>query len=229
MRMLVGVSLVLSLLVASPSAKRPADLADHLRKSLVRIHMTGPRVQWGSCTAFAINKDRGWGITAEHCIVTERGFEYRVVDDSFRPLAVVARSSRTVPPNAYDDLALLEGDIFREVPALIALTIPSVLGEEVFAYGYAGGEDVPFFFQSYIARVRPNWFSMEIAGSVLMGMSGAPVANKDGLVIGVVTRGTHANTYITGSWHFQELYTAILLEEELKEEAKKLLQEEAKE
>ena len=53
-----------------------------------------------------------------------------------------------------------------------------------------------------------------MSGSVLGGMSGAPVVNADAQVIGVVTKGTASNTYIIGSWHFQELYKAALKQHE---------------
>jgi len=45
-------------------------------------------------------------------------------------------------------------------------------------------------------------------------MSGAPVVNDKAQVIGLVTKGTASNTYIIGSWHFQELYKAAVKQHE---------------
>ena len=147
-------------------------------------------------------------------MVSVNGFEFRVVDDRTRPLEIIARSSTIFPPRPEDDLALLEGDIFRELPALTALTIVPDVGTVVATYGFARGERNPFFYVSNVARTRPRWFSLEMAGSVLSGMSGAPVVNGNAQVIGVVTKGTASNTYIIGSWHFQELYKVALKQHE---------------
>lgn len=218
MRIVVSALLALGLLIAPVGAKTPVQLSTHLQKSIIRIHMTGPIVDWGTCTAFSINKKRGWGITAEHCVISKQGFEYRVVDDALRPLTVVARSSAIVPPRPADDLALITGDIFFETDELIALTIVPTVGSEVATSGFALGEANPFFFYTRIARTAPKWFSMEIAGGVLQGMSGAPIVNKDGLVAGVLTKGTYGHTFVIGSWHFQELYRHALLVEESKKD-----------
>lgn len=213
MRLLIAASLALVLIITPLSAKNLRNLAKDMRESIVRIHMTGPILQWGTCSAFTINQERGWGLTAEHCVVTKEGFEYRVVDDNSRSVDIIARSSLIFPPRPEDDLALLEGDIFREFPDLTAMTVIPEVGTTIAAYGFARGERRPFFFASTVARTRPRWFSLEMSGSVLQGMSGAPVVDPDGLVVGVVTKGTPSNTYVIGAWHFQELYKHALQHE----------------
>ena len=215
MRWLLAASLALAMCMApQTTAKDLSGLAEQMRESITRIRMTGPVVRWGTCSAFSINQERGWGLTAEHCVVTVNGFEFRVVDDQSRPLEIIARSSTISPPRPEDDLALLEGDIFRELPALTALTIVPEVGTVVATYGFARGERNPFFYVSNVARTRPRWFSLEMAGSLLGGMSGAPVVNDKAQVIGVVTKGTASNTYIIGSWHFQELYKVAIKQHE---------------
>ena len=215
MRWLLAVSLVLAMCMTPQTiAKDLSGLAEQMRESITRIRMTGPVVRWGTCAAFSINQERGWGVTAEHCVVSVNGFECRVVDDQTRPLEILARSSTIFPPRPEDDLALLAGDIFRELPALTALTIVPEVGTVVATYGFARGERNPFFYVGNVARTRPRWFSLEMAGSLLGGMSGAPVVNDKAQVIGLVTKGTASNTYIIGSWHFQELYKAAVKQHE---------------
>ena len=215
MRWLLAVSLVLAMCMTPQTiAKDLSGLAEQMRESITRIRMTGPVVRWGTCSAFSINQERGWGLTAEHCVVSVNGFEFRVVDDQTRPLEILARSSTIFPPRPEDDLALLAGDSFRELPALTALTIVPEVGTVVATYGFARGERNPFFYVGNVARTRPRWFSLEMAGSLLGGMSGAPVVNDKAQVIGLVTKGTASNTYIIGSWHFQELYKAAVKQHE---------------
>ena len=215
MRWLLAVSLVLAMCMTPQTiAKDLSGLAEQMRESITRIRMTGPVVRWGTCSAFSINQERGWGLTAEHCVVSVNGFEFRVVDDQTRPLEILARSSTIFPPRPEDDLALLAGDIFRELPALTALPIVPEVGTVVATYGFARGERNPFFYVGNVARTRPRWFSLEMAGSLLGGMSGAPVVNDKAQVIGLVTKGTASNTYIIGSWHFQELYKAAVKQHE---------------
>lgn len=212
MRLLIA-SLVLAMFFTLlGTAKDLSGLAEDMRKSITLLRMTGPALRWGTCSAFAINKDRGWGLTAEHCVVTADGFEYRVVDEQSRPVEVIARSSAIFPPQPEDDLALVRGDIFRELPELTALTIVPDVGDIVAAYGFALGQRIPYFYTSNVARTRPTWFSFEISGPVMHGMSGSPTVNEKGLVVGVIVKGTPSNTYVIGSWHFQELYKHALKE-----------------
>ena len=218
MRMLVSAVLALGLLIAPLAAKSPSELATFLSKHIIRIHMTGPILDWGTCTAFGVNKKRGWGITAEHCVVSDQGFDYRVVDDALLPITVLARSSTIGPPQPKDDLALITGEIFFDLDSMVALTIVPTVGSEVATSGFAFGELRPFFLYTRIARAIPEWFTMEMAGGALQGMSGAPVVNKDGLVAGVLTKSSYGHTVVIGSWHFQELFQHALQIEESKKD-----------
>ena len=212
MRLLIA-SLVLAMFFTLlGTAKDLSNLAEDMRQSITRLRMTGPALRWGTCSAFAINKDRGWGLTAEPCVVTVDGFEYRVIDEPSRPISVVARSSAIFPPQPDDDLALVQGDIFRELPALTAMLVIPDVGDIVAAYGFALGRRTPYFYTSNVARTRPRLFSFEISGPVMHGMSGSPMVNEKGLVVGVIVKGTPSNTYVIGSWHFQELYKHALKE-----------------
>lgn len=195
-RTIVTICLALLLL----GAKSPAHLAEHLAKSITRIHMSGPTHNWGTCTAFVIDQERGWGITAGHCVTSPNGFRFTVLDEQKRPLHVIATSSIN------SDLALLKGEIFTSLPQLIALTIPPAAGIEVGAAGFAYGHTPAFFILSRIARSTIVHFEMQLSDSVLTGMSGAPVATRDGLIVGVITQGGTGYTHVMGSWHFQELY-----------------------
>ena len=195
-------------------ADDPADLAETLADRVVRIHMAGPRLprQWGTCTAFSVNQERGWGVTAEHCVSQpETGFAYDLVDDKRRPLTVLAHSY----PLGYrtDDLALLKGEVFTEIKALTALTIVPAAGVTVYAMGFSMGVQPAFFTDAMVARSTERLFFIHLDEAMLPGMSGSPVVNADGLVVGVVSRGNYGYTAVTGSWHFQELYTKALADE----------------
>jgi len=182
-------------------AKSPVQLAEHLAKSVTQIYMSGPNQKWGSCTAFTVNKNKGWGITAQHCVIQEStGFHFTVVDFRSRPLSLLAVAAPA------DDLALLQGEVFSSMPTLVALTIPPITGIEVGALGFAGGYGPPFFYFSTVARTHPTGYKFQLVGASEPGMSGSPVANRNGLVVGVMTKSTSGSTEVIGSWHFQELY-----------------------
>ena len=200
-------------------AKSPVDLASFLEDKVTMIHGAGPNGKKGSCTAFAIRNDKQWGITAEHCARNSTfGFDYTMTDHKQRPLIVLARANRQ------DDLVLLQGAVFGELPELRALTVNPQVGQQVGTRGYADGYAPSFFNWATVARVHPakHGFRFQTDKGVRRGMSGAPMINADGLVIGVVIRGEAEYTEMTGSWHFQELFNAAAAAEEAaKEEAAK--------
>ena len=76
----------------------------------------------------------------------------------------------------------------------------------------AGGYGPPFFFFTRVARVHPTGYVFHITGPSEPGMSGSPVANRNGLVVGVLTQTAEGSSAVTGSWHFQELYQSALQE-----------------
>ncbi len=179
-------------------------IIDDIQQNLVRIHASGPNNRWKTCTAFVIEK--GWGVTAEHCVTTDEGFDLKILDDQRRKITVFARSI-TSGFNG-DDIAILTGEIFKETPGLtLSDNIPD-LGEDVYAMGFADGTPFPFLVKSSIARKwDPFYFSLQ--DGVLPGMSGGPVVDTNGNVVGVISRGNYGATQSSGSEHIQELFGRI--------------------
>ncbi len=209
MRNIGCVLLALWILIIPVSAKSPTDLAKLLHERVTRIHMAGPWMNaWGTCTAFGIDKKKGWGITSEHCVVSEAGFPYPyVVDDQNRVITTLVTST----PLGFldDDLALLEGEIFTELDDLDINPSPPFPGEEVYSSGFPFGQRPPFFMVNSIARTSTTNFKMQFQNGVDQGVSGSPVVDRNGRVVGVIAAGTNNVTEVIGSWHFQELLEAV--------------------
>jgi hypothetical protein len=208
--------LLVGFLAVPLSAKNPVALAEDLAKSITRIHAAGPYRNWNSCTAFSVNEERSWGMTAEHCVITAGGFVMDIVDDQYRELTLVANSTALGFGN--DDLALIGGEIFKELNQLTSMTIVPPAGGTISALGYALGQTPPTFYHGIVARSSNEVFMMFLQGAALSGMSGAPVVNSDMQVIGLITETSVADIKVTGTKHFKELQEAALWHEENDEE-----------
>ena len=206
--LIIGLTLLLG--TVSLQAKSLPDLAQFLQERVIRIHMTGPRGYhtppdgWHSCSAFGIDAARGWGITAQHCVQNAEGVHYAfVVDDFHRPLRVVATAEQVGFID--DDLALLHGDIFTELDPLQQMTLIPPAGTQVVAGGYAEGNHKIWFGAFVLSRIDEIDTTFRLQGGVIGGMSGGPVLNQDGQVIGVLVEGDGLQTKAIAAWHFQEL------------------------
>jgi V8-like Glu-specific endopeptidase len=150
----------------------------------------------GSCTAFIINDEVA--ITAKHClkepvsanklpsfddILKSKADQnhFAVYNSKGENTFVVAQFSSDY---AHADVAFLRGDFraFNKAP-LHFTTFDTKKEETIWACGYAGGFDPPVCTNGTFKGTM--MFMGATDAYVAKGMSGGPVLNKDGKVIGV--------------------------------------------
>jgi S1-C subfamily serine protease len=144
----------------------------------------------GGCTAFVINQDKHYLLTAAHCYPSEHG----VLWVDFVPTRIVALDKQ-------GDLMIVEAkDLDPALPALkLAAKNPSI-GTEVMSIGYGYALERPFFRQ---AHVQDDKMALPgVTGGPFIstdspfvgGQSGGPVVNAAGEVVAIVQRGDGGTT-----------------------------------
>jgi S1-C subfamily serine protease len=147
-------------------------LADRLDQSVMQIS------DW--CSAFAIDNERDYVLTAKHC----------ASDDPQKPTIVDLIPSRVVAEDVQRDLLVLH------VPGLDRKALPlakddPAIGAEVASYGYGMGLVKPMFRIAHVANTRVTLPSLDgewviFDGAFVGGQSGAPVVNAAGEVVALV-------------------------------------------
>ncbi len=150
-------------------------------------------------TAFVIKG--GLLVTARHCF-KDPGLKMSGViydDDSVFDVTGagcdVLLEFEKLKDNALLDSAIYESsDEFRHIPGLASdCTYNAQIGEVITAYGYADGLRQLRRIEARIADVLENEIVVDRA--FIKGMSGGPVMNVRGDVIGVITKGSGDGTY----------------------------------
>lgn len=138
----------------------------------------------GGCTAFVINQEKHYLLTAAHCFAGEHG----VVWTAFVPTRVVALDSKK-------DLMVLEAkDLDPSLPALKMAAKNPERGAEVMSVGYGYALERPFFRQ---AHVQDDQLVLDGSGGPFIstdspfvpGQSGGPVVNIAGEIVAIVQLG----------------------------------------
>ena len=163
----VGVVAWVSVAVASDWRMQYREVTQSVVPLVCEIH------QAIGCTAFSIDSANGFYATAAHCLTIESG-EAMWLDGA--PLRVVFKDERL-------DYAVLRSDVRR--PALKRASVQP--GQEVAAFGF--GQGYPMFrvftvSTPELADKDGRWFGMDKA--VVGGMSGGPIIDRSGRVVGVV-------------------------------------------
>ena len=157
----------------------------------------------GPGTAFIL---KGYGLlTAKHCIKriigNEPAYEDYCLD--FRNLEMGVykefnsfNSFEVKPPGDFAVLRDETGELsaFSVLPGLPpAKNCSFQRGQKVFGYGYANGESRCVCKGAFISFVNGNEITVDEA--FVSGMSGGPVLNTQGEVIGLITKGSGDGTY----------------------------------
>lgn len=134
------------------------------------------------CTAFAVNSDKRYWMTAHHCAIGEDGKPYgSTLGDS-------GEATKLVAGFADIDVAVLSSDLAGD-PYVLAPAGPNVKDEvNVTGFGYGIEPAVPFWGKfsgdRYIKDAGRNYALYDMA--VWPGHSGSPVVNARGQVVGVM-------------------------------------------
>jgi hypothetical protein len=177
--------------------KHPASVQERVSDSLYRITgkaevetFLGPMVMNYSCTGFQIAPNRI--MTAAHCVGKD--------------MTADGQSVQVVTANPYFDLALLKGKDhpmnFR--PSLSFRDRGVDRFEHLLAFGYGFGwnklsilDEKVFLTGYHVAEDGAIGFIVQ--GGYIGGMSGGPVTDDSGLVVGVVQRGNTQIGYSVGT------------------------------
>lgn len=141
----------------------------------------------GSCTAFVIDQNRGYVLTAAHCYMEGKGEEGGMQVDNI-PAKVVAKDQKK-------DLMVLKVEGINRPALKLAAHNPKV-GEEVASYGYGLGLEHPLFRVTHVSSTDTTIDGsglpeglIAVDSQFVAGQSGGPVVNTNGEVVMVVEAG----------------------------------------
>ncbi len=181
------VALLLSLSLLTPSfAADWSSVVKQVEKSVVWANVGDE----GGCTAFVINQEKHYLLTAAHCSPGEHGVLW--VDSV--PAKVIFYDKKR-------DLMVVQAEnIDPARPALkLAAKNPSI-GEDVMSIGFGYALERPFFRQAHIQddkMILPGVDGgpfVSTDSAFVGGQSGGPVVNMAGEVVLIVQRGDGATT-----------------------------------
>jgi S1-C subfamily serine protease len=166
-------ALALSLLVVAPDW---TQVAERLEESVLQISAT--------CSAFVIDDDRDYVLTAKHC----------TPDDPTKPTIVDLVPSKVVADDVQYDFTVLHVPGLDKRALTLAADEPKA-GTEVISLGFGMGLKKWMLRHAWIANrdltipdLDGEWLMID--GAFVGGQSGAPVVNASGEVVAVVQMST---------------------------------------
>lgn len=181
--LVVALLLLVTLAAAGFGYDRPLTaeaLHERLKQSTASlISHDGALTQ--SCTAFSINEDRRYWMTAFHCLAPEMLLDGQI--------------AWIVYKNETHDLAVLMAP-GRSAPALALADTAPAIGQTIAALGYGHGFPIPQFRVGTVAALDLPGKEIDVITekttvtvfdvAFIEGMSGGAVVNTDGDVVSVV-------------------------------------------
>lgn len=178
--------LLLTMFPLRPSANDWSAVVKQVEKSVVWANVGDE----GGCTAFLINQEKHYLLTAAHCAPNEHGVLW--VDSV--PAKVIFYDKKR-------DLMVVQAeDIDPTRPALKLAAKNPAIGQDVMSIGFGFALERPFFRQAHIQDDK-----MAVPGvdggpfvstdsAFVPGQSGGPVVNMAGEVVLIVQRGDGGTT-----------------------------------
>lgn len=160
------------------------------------VKQVAPSVAWanidseGGCTAFVINVEKHYLMTAGHCFPGDKGILW--IDNV--PATVVMFDQK------HDIMVVAAKDLDPAKPALKLAAKNPVIGQEVMSVGYGFALERPFFRQAHvqddamaISGIEGGPF-ISTDSPFVGGQSGGPVVNAAGEIVAIVQRGDNGTT-----------------------------------
>ena len=188
-RLLLGVVLCLLLVPASGDARNWERVVLTVEQSIVRFDMQFAE-EFASCTGWSIDAVRGHFMTALHCYQPEPDLvadHIRIGDEPARLLWI----SETL------DVAIFSANLHR--PTLPVRHSRIGIGKDIGVLGFGYGFPYPLFVSGNVAASgidlpgapkAQHWFFANFP--YIQGMSGAPVFNSNGEVVGIAQSSNYA-------------------------------------
>lgn len=183
-RLLITIMLLTSTLIGCANS----DSIDQVARSIVKIAYQVPE---GAhiCTGFVVSASRGWALTATHCVPENPNQDFFVDGDK----------SSVVKKDA--ELAIVTVTKMERPPLEVRKGAP-LFGGLALSFGF--GENQFCVMTRHISRVTEHGY-LGLDGPLLQGMSGGPVLDEAGKVIGV-NQGVIFDFvgWVTGQDHIRE-------------------------
>lgn len=185
MKRILATVVALSLFVAAPLVAFDGwnPIAVKVAKSIA--YLTGPE---GSCTAWSINREKDYALTAAHCDQKTGSGESAVLVDNL-PTKVLAKDTKK-------DLLVLEVKGLDKAALRLAKDNPKI-GDEVASYGFGFALERPFFRITHVSDDQLYIPFEGIGGPFILtddnfipGQSGGPVVDTNGDVVMIVQMGS---------------------------------------
>lgn len=201
---LIATGLLASTLTAAIAAPQfislePAAINEAAKGSTVRVNGQSP----GSGVIYKKEGDRYYVLTAKHVIATPDEYEIITDDEQVHPLDFAK-----VIPVSETDLAIAEFTSEKDYP-LVALGDSDKMteGDAVFISGWPhAGSAIPYLYQFISGSISglpprplPGGYGLIYTSTARQGMSGGPVFDDDGAVVGIHGRAEGKEIYLPDS------------------------------
>jgi S1-C subfamily serine protease len=188
LRTALATAVLLVLALSPASATDWSAVVTQVEKSVVWLQVGDD----GGCTAFVINQEKHYLLTASHCKPSEHGVLWA---DNVQATVVLLDSKR--------DLMVLEAkNLDPSRPALKLAEKNPVIGQEIMSIGFGYALERPFFRQAHVQDDKMALPGVDGGPFVstdtafVGGQSGGPVVNISGEVVLIVQRGDGGTTGI---------------------------------
>lgn len=174
----------------APTQAAPVrELTDTIEDSIVRLTVMTPHDGTYICTGFSI--DVRVYLTDEHCVAPLKEYPGSILQADGHPAFVLKE-------DATRDLAVIVVDLVK--PALEFNPILLSRGDAVQAIGYGEGFTKPTITNHYVMILNYTLAEDIYPGTIYLypfigGMSGGPVFDGDGKVVGIVQRSSDTIAY----------------------------------
>jgi hypothetical protein len=192
-------ALTVSLAAPLVASIEPTVINETAKKSTVRVNGQNP----GSGVIYKKEGSQYYVLTAKHVVETPDEYEIITDDEQVHPLDYAK-----VFPVPDTDLAIAEFTSDQDYPPVELGDSDNVTeGDAVFIAGWPhAGEAIPYIYQFITGnisglppRLLPGGYGLIYTSTARQGMSGGPVFNNDGAVVGIHGRAEGKEIYLPES------------------------------